>query len=223
MPPSRYSVVAIDGPAASGKSSVSRRLAEELGFAYVNSGSLYRAVAWLTHERAVAPDDGPSIERLLTDTLFRFELLDQVACIVIDGVNPEPFLRSTVVNQLVSRVSSLRVVREFLLTPLRSYADRGDLIMEGRDIGTTVFPDTPYKFFIDASPEVRARRRLAEGQRDDLSYRDRLDSSRAASPLYAAPDSRVIDTSSLSLDEVVATVLRHLRDRGVTAKCGGSK
>jgi cytidylate kinase len=217
----RYRVVAIDGPAASGKSSVSRRLAGELGFAYVNSGSLYRAITWLAHERGVAPDDAPAVSRLLRETSFRFELCDQTALIVVDGVNPEPFLRSTVVNQLVSRVSTLSIVREFLLTPLRGYADLGDLIMEGRDIGTTVFPDTPHKFFIDASPEVRARRRVAEGQRDDLSYRDRLDSSRAASPLFVAADSRVIDTSNLNLDEVVAMVLRYLREGGVTPKVRG--
>ena len=95
--------------------------------------------------------------------------------------------------------------------------------MEGRDIGTTVFPDTPHKFFIDASPEVRARRRAAEGQKDDLSYRDRLDSSRSLSPMFVAPDSRVIDTSNLTLDEVVATVLRHLREGGVTPIVHGPK
>ena len=156
-----YSVIAIDGPAASGKSSVARRLAAELQFAYVNSGSLYRAVAWLANDRAVKPDDSQAVARLLRQTSFRFDLRNNASVVSIDGVDPEPYLRSEAVNSVVSKISALNVVREFLLGPLRRYAERANLIMEGRDIGSAVFPDTPYKFYIDASPEVRARRRAA--------------------------------------------------------------
>ncbi|MBV8900377.1 MAG: (d)CMP kinase, partial [Verrucomicrobia bacterium] len=163
-----YSVIAIDGPAASGKSSVARRLAAELRFAYVNSGSLYRAIAWLANERAVKPDDARAVAALLEQTSFRFELRNHASVISIDGVNPEPYLRSEAVNDVVSKISALKAVREFLLGPLRQYAERANLIMEGRDIGSAVFPDTPYKFYIDAAPEVRARRRAAQGQQDNL-------------------------------------------------------
>lgn len=211
----RYSVIAIDGPAASGKSSVARRLAAELKFAYVNSGSLYRAIAWLANERAVKADDPEAVARLLRQTSFRFDLRNNASIISIDGVDPEPHLRSEAVNNVVSKISALNVVREFLMDPLRRYAEQGNLIMEGRDIGSAVFPDTPYKFYIDASPEVRARRRAAEGQPDNLAVRDRLDASRTIAPLAIARDAQVVDTSELSLDEVVELVLRRLEEQGL--------
>lgn len=211
----RYFVIAIDGPAASGKSSVARRLATELRFTYVNSGSLYRAIAWLANERAVKADDSQAVAALLRQTSFRFDLRNNASFISIDGVNPEPHLRSAAVNDVVSKISALNVVREFLLGPLRQYAERANLIMEGRDIGSAVFPDTPYKFYIDASPEVRARRRAAEGQLDNLASRDRLDASRTLAPLAIAPDAELVDTSELSLDQVVALVLRRLEEKGL--------
>ncbi|MBV9998811.1 MAG: (d)CMP kinase [Verrucomicrobia bacterium] len=211
----RYSVIAIDGPAASGKSSVARRLAAELRFTYVNSGSLYRAIAWLANERAVKADDSQAVAALLRQTSFRFDLRNNASFISIDGVDPEPHLRSAAVNNVVSKISALNVVREFLLGPLRQFAERANLIMEGRDIGSAVFPDTPYKFYIDASPEVRARRRAAEGQQDNLASRDRLDASRTLAPLAIAPDAEVVDTSELSLDQVVALVLRRLEEKGL--------
>ena len=211
----KYSVIAIDGPAASGKSSVARRLAAELRFAYVNSGSLYRAIAWLANVRAVKPDDSQAVARLLRQTSFRFDLRNDVSVVSIDGVDPEPHLRSEAVNEVVSKISELNVVREFLLGPLRQYGERTNLIMEGRDIGSTVFPDTPYKFYIDASPEVRARRRAAQGQPDNLASRDRLDASRTLSPLAIAPDAQVVDTSELSLDQVVALILQRLEEKGL--------
>ncbi|MBV8901310.1 MAG: (d)CMP kinase [Verrucomicrobia bacterium] len=210
-----HSVIAIDGPAASGKSSVARRVAAELRFAYVNSGSLYRAIAWLANDRAVKPDDSQAVAKLLSQTSFRFDLRNNASAISIDGVDPEPHLRSEAVNNVVSKISALNVVREFLLGPLRQYAEQANLIMEGRDIGSAVFPDTPYKFYIDASPEVRARRRAAEGQQDNLSSRDRLDASRTIAPLKIAPDAEVVDTSDLSLDQVVALVLRRLEEKGL--------
>jgi CMP/dCMP kinase len=215
-----YSVIAIDGPAASGKSSVARRLAAELRFAYVNSGSLYRAIAWLANERAVKPDDARAVATLLEQTSFRFELRNHASVISIDGVDPESYLRSEAVNGVVSKISALNVVREFLLGPLRQYAERANLIMEGRDIGSAVFPDTPYKFYIDAAPEVRARRRTAQGQQDNLASRDRLDASRTIAPLTIAPDAQVVDTSELSLDQVVALVLQRLEEKGLRWKPG---
>jgi cytidylate kinase len=182
---------------------------------------LYRAIAWLANDRAVKPDDSQAVANLLSQTSFSFGLRDNVSVISIDGVDPEPYLRSEAVNNVVSRISALNVVREFLLGPLRQYAEQANLIMEGRDIGSTVFPGTPYKFYIDASPEVRARRRAAEGQPDDLAFRDRLDASRTSSPLAIAPDAQVVDTSELSLDQVVALVLQRLEEMGLRREPGG--
>src|SRR5207253_7164518 len=114
-----------------------------------------------------------------------------------------------------SLVSSVPRVREILVAHMREYANKGNLVMEGRDIGSVVFPDTPFKFYIDASPEVRVQRRLAEGQRDEIAARDRADSSRVASPLVIAPDATVIDTSALTIDSVVDQIMQRLVRKGL--------
>src|SRR5207249_4724971 len=133
----------------------------------------------------------------------------------IDGVNPELHLRDEQVNRTVSAISAIGEVREFLVAHLRQFLTWDNLVMEGRDIGSIVFPDTPYKFYIDASLEVRARRRAIQGQHDDLFFRDRADSSRRASPLTIAEDAHVIDSSSLTIDGVVGEVIGRLKIKGL--------
>src|SRR5207253_8004840 len=123
--------------------------------------------------------------------------------ISIDGVDPTPHLSDAAVNQNVSTISSIHDVRHVLVKRQRAYASEHDLVMEGRDIGSVVFPDTPYKFYIDASPDVRLRRRQAQGLRDQIAARDRADSSRRASPLIIAEDAHVIDSSNLTIEGVV--------------------
>ena len=177
----RHRVIAIDGPAASGKSSVARELARRLGFVYVNSGAMYRAVTWYVLEHNVDPTD---------------------------------HLRDDRVNDGVSLVSRVPRVREILVAKMRNYARGHDLVMEGRDIGSVVFPDTPYKFYIDASPEVRSQRRARQGERDAISVRDHADSSRRASPLVVAKDAEFIDTSNLTIDGVVDEIIRRLKLKG---------
>src|SRR5438105_1097952 len=135
-----YKVVAIDGPAASGKSSVAHELARRLGFAYVNSGAMYRAVTWYVLEHGIASNDAGAITRLAERATIGCELRDHNSLVLIDGVNPEPFLREDRVNENVSRVSSVPRVREILVDHLRRYALTNDLVMEGRDIGSVVFP-----------------------------------------------------------------------------------
>ena len=208
-------LVAIDGPAASGKSSVARTLARRLGFAYVNSGSLYRAVTWHILQRRIDVHDPGAIANEIQQTQLDCDLRDAEAHIRIDGEDPSPHLRDDNVNSSVSLVSSVPLVREVLGKKMRDYALMDDVVMEGRDIGTAVFPDTPFKFYIDASPDVRARRRRAQGERDEITSRDRIDSSRQTAPLMIAADADVIDTSHLTIDGVVEEILRALREKGL--------
>jgi len=214
--PARHTVIAIDGPAASGKSSVARELARRLGFVYVNSGAMYRAITWLVLERGISPNDSEAVARLVEETPLQATLRDQESVLLVAEIDPEPFLREDRVNQNVSLVSSVRRVREILVSHLRRYAETHDLVMEGRDIGSVVFPQTPYKFYIDASPEIRARRREAQGQRDAISARDQADSSRPASPLIIAEDAHVIDSSILTIDGVVGEIIGRLKLKGLT-------
>ncbi|MEO8438911.1 MAG: (d)CMP kinase [Spartobacteria bacterium] len=210
-----HNIIAIDGPAASGKSSVARELARRLGYVYVNSGAMYRAMTWLVLERGISTNDAAAIEQLAEQAPLACELRDRDSIMLIDGSDPEPFLREDRVNENVSLVSSVPRVREILVDHLRRYAQANDLVMEGRDIGSVVFPDTPYKFYIDASPEIRLRRREAQGQRDRITARDEADSSRRASPLIIAEDAHVIDSSNLTIDGVVGEIIGRLKLKGL--------
>ena len=192
--PATHRVVAIDGPAASGKSSVARELAKRLGFDYVNSGAMYRAVTWHVLRHGIPLDDGDAIARLLETSRIDCDLDENESRILIDGVDPAEHLHDDRVNDAVSLVSSVPRVREILVAKMRAYAGDHDVVMEGRDIGSVVFPETPYKFYIDASPEVRLRRRIAQGQRDQIAARDHADSSRRALPRSSSRRTR---TSSI--------------------------
>jgi cytidylate kinase len=135
---------------------------------------------------------------------------------LIGHVDPAPFLREARVNENVSLVSSVPRLREILVDHLRRYAETNDLVMEGRDIGSVVFPETPFKFYIDASPEIRRHRREAQGQHDRIAARDQADSTRRASPLIIAEDAHVIDSSNLTIDGVVGEIIGRLKLRGLT-------
>ena len=211
-----HKIIAIDGPAASGKSSVARELARRLGFAYVNSGAMYRAMTWLVLERGISPANAAAIERLAERAAISCELRDLDSLILIDGVDPEPFLREDRVNENVSLVSRVPRLREILVDHLRRSGEANDLVMEGRDIGSVVFPQTPFKFYIDASPDIRRRRREAQGQRDHITVRDEADSSRRFSPLIIAEDAHVIDSSNLTIDGVVGEIIGRLKLKGLT-------
>lgn len=207
-------IIAIDGPAASGKSTVARRVARALNCVFVNSGEMYRAFTWWTLHNNVAPADTAAVIDLLEKTTFncgREELIGFVE--VADRRLTEDEMKSDAVNSNVSAIAAIPEVRARLVEEQRAYARRSDLVMEGRDIGSVVFPDTPHKFFIDASPEIRAARRSAEGIKDSIEARDLADSMRAASPLKVADDAMKIDSSDLSPDEVVDIVVDAIRDR----------
>ncbi len=205
--PTAHKIIAIDGPAASGKSSVALELARRLGFVYVNSGAMYRAITWHVLERGVSPADVSAIERCAESAAITCDLRDNESFILIDGIDVRPFLRDDRVNESVSLVSSVRRVREILVAHLRRYAVAN---------GSVVFPETPYKFYIDASPEIRRSRREAQGQHDRIAARDQVDSSRRASPLIIAEDAYVIDSSSLTIDGVVGEIIGRLKLKGLT-------
>jgi len=213
---STHKIFAIDGPAASGKSSVARELARRLGFAYVNSGAMYRAMTWLVLERGISPANAAAIEQLAERAAISCKLRNLDSLILIDGVDPEPFLREDRVNENVSLVSRVPRLREILVDHLRRSGEANDLVMEGRDIGSVVFPQTPFKFYIDASPDIRRRRREAQGERDRITVRDEADSSRRFSPLIIAEDAQVIDSSNLAIDGVVGEIIGRLKLKGLT-------
>jgi CMP/dCMP kinase len=207
-------VIAIDGPAASGKSSVAKALARSLSFLYVNTGSMYRAVTWLAVSRGVPADDVARVLALLDENDVRFGVNNAESSIHVNGVDPSPHLLDERVNANVSSIATIPEVRQRLVALQRAYLDEHDIVMEGRDIGSAVFPSTPYKFYIDASPEVRAMRRQKQGVQDSISARDKQDSGRRASPLIIAEDAHVIDSSHLTIDGVVGEIIGRLKLKG---------
>ena len=210
-----HRVVAIDGPAASGKSSVARELARRLGFVYVNSGAIYRAITWHLLEKGITAEDFDGVVQALESASITSCLLGGDSRILIDNVDPAEHLRDSRVNESVARVSRLPAVREIVAKKLHDNVRSDDLVVEGRDIGSVVFPNTPYKFYVDASPEVRFQRRAAQGERDEIALRDHADSSRPVSPLVIAKDAHVIDTSHLTVEKVVCEILARLKETGL--------
>jgi cytidylate kinase len=208
-------VIAIDGPAASGKSSVARELAQRLGFIYVNSGGFYRAITWYLLRKKIRPEENDLISAALDSAALTCTVQDSESRILVDDVDPADHLRDDRVNETVSRVSRLPRVRQIVSQKLHDCAGGHDVVIEGRDIGSVVFPDTPYKFYIDASPEVRLKRRAAQGERDEIAMRDRDDVSRAVSPLVRAKDAHVIDTSHVTIEQVVNEILTQLEQKGL--------
>ncbi|MFH1067147.1 MAG: (d)CMP kinase [bacterium] len=213
-----YPLVAIDGPAASGKSAVAKRLAELLRFVYVDTGAMYRAFTWLTMEKGNDPSSRPAMKKLLAETRFEMEITNGAATLSVNGVNPASFLREERVHQTVSQVASLPELREFLVNKQRQLRCRAPLVMEGRDIGTVVATDTPYKFFLDADPAVREARRQKQGEADSPSKRDARDSTdpnRVAATLIRAADAERVDTSNMTIEEVVQHIYNSALQRGL--------
>jgi cytidylate kinase len=210
-----HRVVAIDVPAASGKSSVARELARRLGFIYVNSGAIYRAITWYLLKKNINPEDSDRIAQALESAAITCCIQDSELRILVDNVDPADHLREDRVNERVSRVSRLPLVRQIVGQKLHERARSDDLVVEGRDIGSVVFPQTPYKFYVDASPEVRLQRRAAQGERDEIALRDHADFSRSVSPLVIAEDAHVIDTSHLTIKAVVNKIMARLKQMGL--------
>lgn len=216
MPESSHFAVAIDGPAASGKSTVARRLAERLGLIMINTGAMYRAIAWATIENGVDACDTEAVASMLVNLEISCGVKDGTSTILINGIDPGDALREDAVNSRVSAVAAIPEVRHLLVEKQREYLKLGSLVMEGRDIGSVVFPNTPYKIYIDASEEVRLARRSAEGLTDVVSKRDKEDSNRKNSPLVVADGATVIDSSEMNIEEVVDAAMDILRAQGLS-------
>jgi len=208
-------VIAIDGPAASGKSSVARALARKLRYVYVNTGAMYRAVTWLALEKGVPPVDAGRVNQLLHYTDMVCGVSEFESTIMLDGIDPAPHLVAQGVNANVSLIAAIPEVRRVLTKKQRAFAFDYDVVMEGRDIGSAVFPETPYKFYIDASAEVRAQRRARQGLQDSIASRDKQDSTRRTSPLVIAEDAHVIDSSNLTIEGVVGEIFGRLKQKGL--------
>ena len=208
-------VIAIDGPSASGKSTVSRIVARRLNFNHVDSGSLYRGVAWFLLERKTRLDDARAVAAALGKIRMDFMARNNAILFSINGSELESELRSEAVNEIVSPVAALPAVREWVVDRLRRLVAYGSLVMEGRDIGTAVFPDAPFKFYLDASPAERARRRALESGGmpafeavlRSITKRDKTDSTRARDPLKVAEGALVIQTTQMSAGQVADLIV----------------
>lgn len=205
--------IAIDGPAASGKSTVAKLIAKELGFTFINTGAMYRAVTWYTLQQKVDPADSQAVCALLKDIPLSFGKEGSQSVVLCNGQVLTTELTEPATNDNVSVIAAIPEVRALLVQKQREYNVSEPIVMEGRDIGTVVFPDTPYKYFVTASEEVRAARRAAQGLTDSIAERDRKDSSRACAPLTQAPDAQLVDTSDLTIDQVVAKIVADIRSR----------
>jgi len=212
---SEHVAIAIDGPAASGKSTLARRLSERLGLVMVNSGAMYRAVTWSVLRRGLDPRDAGAVAEALEEIELECGVDGRESTIRVDGHDPGDELRGEVVNRHVSCVAAVPQVRERLVALQRGYLERHDVVMEGRDIGSVVFPDTPYKIYVDADAKVREERRRAEGSSDPVGDRDREDSRRATAPLTVAEGAVVLDSSRHTIDTGVEAALEILRGQGL--------
>lgn len=201
-------VITLDGPAASGKSSVARLVAERLGRIYVNTGNMYRAMTWAVLERGVDPHDAAAVRAAAAGISLESPVAASQTQVCADGrILSAGELNSDAVNAAVSLVARVPEVRERLVSDQRALTSLGPLVMEGRDIGSVVFPLSRLKFYIDASEEVRASRRRAQGHTDQVAERDRLDSTRQSSPLVIPEGAHYIDNSHLTLEQAVEAVL----------------
>jgi cytidylate kinase len=211
-------IITIDGPSGSGKSTVAKLLAGKLGYAYLDTGALYRAVAWIMNEKHIDPGDDQSLKSFLK----KLDITFSSDRILVNGQDVTAMIRTPEIGELSSKISAIPTVRECLYTIQREIGLRGKVVIEGRDIGTVIFPEAENKFFLDASFEERGRRRFNELKKanppitldetiNGIKKRDKRDSSRHAAPLKKTDDMTYIDTTALTLDEVAAKIMDSLR------------
>jgi cytidylate kinase len=224
----QVTIVAVDGPSASGKSTVSRKTAEAIGFMYVDSGALYRGITWKCVRENVDVKDTQAVTNLLIRMTMELVLRGNAVGYLIDGEDPGQEIRGEAVRERVADIAAQQPVRVYIVEKLRQMTKFGNLVMEGRDIGTVVFPDTPFKYYLDADPEERARRRAAEIKQQEgtddvdavlssLRRRDQKDSSRATAPLQIALGAKIINSTGMTIEQVVSTIIGDLREAGAIA------
>ena len=211
-PTGEFFQVAIDGPAASGKSTAARLLASRIGGYYINTGDMYRTVSWKALVLGISPDDAPdAVVKMLADLDLHYRIVERRPLLFLNGTPVrQAEIRSPQVAAIVSQVARIPGVRSWLLELQRECKSLGRIVMEGRDIATVIFPNAKFKFFITASPLERARRRLAQTDEvttlaavaADIARRDKIDSTREVAPLKPAPDSIIVQTDGLDANEV---------------------
>ena len=207
--------IAIDGPAASGKSTLARLLAQRLGLIMVNSGAMYRAITWKVLRENVNPHDTAAVISLLDRIAIHCGNNGITSTITIDGIDPGDELRTEAINANVSVIAAIPEVRTKLINLQRGYLQHASVVMEGRDIGSVVFPNTPYKIYVDAAEHVRAARRVKMGEVDSIANRDAADSQRTTAPLVVAEGAAILDNSFLSIDSGVDSAMAILRQQGL--------
>lgn len=207
--------IAIDGPAASGKSTLAREIAKRLGLVMVNSGAMYRAVTWRALQDNIDPSDEESVIALMDRIDIHCGEVGMTSTITIDGIDPVAELRSEAINANVSAISAIPEVRRRLVDLQRNYLDHTNIIMEGRDIGSVVFPDTPFKIYVDADESVRSARRSHVGEVDSVAKRDAADSERTTAPLMVAAGAVILDTSHHTIESGVCAAINILKKQGL--------
>ena len=200
-------VIAIDGPSASGKSTNSKIIAARLGYVYVDTGAMYRTLGWHALQTGTEVTDAVAVEALCRDWPAELVRRGDSICLEVDGYFPEQEIRSAEVSAVVSHVAQVPFVREWMKEHQRSCVRFGNLVMEGRDITSNIFPDTAHKFYLDASAAVRQARRDADGVEENLAARDQRDSTRKAAPLKVVEGATVINNSGESPEETSARII----------------
>lgn len=215
-------IIAIDGPSGSGKSTISKRLAEKLNLVYIDTGAIYRSVALIAQKQGISLDNGSALGELATHFSISFRFVNGINHVYYKGHDITDEIRSPEISMNASKVSSYPEVRKALLGIQRDLGRSHDSILEGRDIGTVIFPDAEYKFFLVASDEIRAKRRFLELQDKGLTtnldsvkkenaLRDKQDANREVAPLRKAEDAIEIDSSQMTIEDVVNTIIEFIR------------
>jgi CMP/dCMP kinase len=206
-------VIAIDGTSASGKSTNAKRVAKALGYVYVDTGAMYRTLAWYCLQHKIDVENEKAVAAACAKWKPVLECVDRHVHLSLDGYYPATEIRTAQVSAAVSHVATVPKVRAWMKKTQRECIRFGNLVMEGRDIGTNVFPETDFKYYLDAHLEERSRRREAEGVKENLAARDQRDSQRATAPLMIALGAKVINTSQMTVEETTALILEDIHAR----------
>ncbi|MDD9867310.1 MAG: (d)CMP kinase [Verrucomicrobiales bacterium] len=206
-------VIALDGTSASGKSTNAKRVAKALDYAYVDTGAMYRSLAWYCLEKEVDLGDAKAIASLCRRWKTELKNDDGHIRLYVDGYFPEKEIRTAETSAAVPVVAAVPAVRKWMKAKQRECIEFGDLVMEGRDIGSNVFPDTDYKFYLDASLDERSKRRAADGVDENLAERDKQDSQRAAAPLMIPLGAKVINNSEMTAEETSALIISEVQEK----------
>ena len=213
----KNTVIAIDGTSASGKSTNAKRVARALGFVYVDTGAMYRTLAWYCLQKGVDPQDAKAVAAACRKWKTKLDCVEKdglrAVHLLVDGYYPEREIRTAATSAAVPHVAAVPKVREWMVKRQRECEQFGHLVMEGRDIGTNVFPETEFKFYLDASLAERSARRAADGVQENLAARDERDSQRAVAPLMVPLGARVINNSNLTSDQTSGLILKEIRER----------